>query len=596
MIKGKLANWASIDTCQNLLFFAQLANEMLFDYSIPSNRLPTLNSHYLCYDADTAIKNVDNYGVPEGTVKPIIEELYYSLSKDVLFSSMEMSPLDYFIKFCGGKYRKSSKPEELSFQESKQTVTALNQKFFKGTDYFATLKERIIKIVSDNRIEDQRDLFQLTKSLLTELVNSGYHPSFLYDLVSKTYLRKKSRITNPSDINLFFNPLTLSDKKYEIIFIVKKDLQNYIEETSWVHFYPNYVPKTSSTKESKFLEDISSDDIVLVIEQEAYDPFSAVELSKYILTTNIAFFRLYDHILDYKFNNAKCGVYDSPSSFLPIDESVSAVQKTKTPSNRKILENFEKLTRILSDNSILKHNYRAFFNAITFHSLSLDSSSVQNQLLDLWAVIEALLDIKNSHASDRISQICKYLVPITKQRYLFSLFCELTQDIKNYSVKDFQSITGESADPNACIRSICCFVLLDEFKDKRQEFLERCSDFPLLRERIQYYNSMLSTHDKIYSFVEKHSDRVKWQIMRIYRNRNLVIHNGDSMPYLSLLVENLHSYVDDLLEFTISCFSSGHSLESMYQQLYVQECNWLEEFNVKGTLTTINTIDMLLKF
>ena len=39
-----------------------------------------------------------------------------------------------------------------------------------------------------------------------------------------------------------------------------------------------------------------------------------------------------------------------------------------------------------------------------------------------------------------------------------------------------------------------------------------------------------------YSFAEKHSDRVRWQIMRIYRNRNLIIHNADSMPYLMIFL------------------------------------------------------------
>ena len=126
-------------------------------------------------------------------------------------------------------------------------------------------------------------------------------------------------------------------------------------------------------------------------------------------------------------------------------------------------------------------------------------------------------------------------------------------------------------------------------------FFQDCNDIPLLRERILYFNSMLSSHDKIYSFVEKHSDRVKWQIMLIYRNRNLIIHNGESMPYMSLLVENLHSYVDDLLDFTITSLSSGYSLDSMYQQLYAQECKWLEEFNTKGVKTTRNTIETFLR-
>lgn len=44
MKQGDLSQWNNIEACKNLLFFAQLVNELLFDYSIPSNRISTLNS------------------------------------------------------------------------------------------------------------------------------------------------------------------------------------------------------------------------------------------------------------------------------------------------------------------------------------------------------------------------------------------------------------------------------------------------------------------------------------------------------------------------------------------------------------------------
>ena len=595
MIKGKLATWTNIDDCQNLLFFAQLANELLFDFSIPSNRLPTLNSHYLCYDASEAIKYIDNHGVPEGTLKPIIEELYTSLSKDVLFKSSEYSPLDFFVKYCNGKYRRTSRPDELNHNEYKQLITALSQRFFADQDYFVSLKEKIIQIIANNLSSEQGDLFQLTKSLLTELVNSGYHPNYLYDHVNRVFFRKKQPISSPNDIQLFFDPLTLKLKKYTDIFIVKKEAKNYFGESSWLHFFNNYKLRTSDPKESAFVTQLNEGEVILTMEQQALDPYRAVELSKYLFVTNASFFRLYNHNLDFKFNRNKCGVYDEHDTFVEISESVSAVQKTKTPSNQKILDSFNVLKGMLTRKSLSQSNYKAFLNAINFHYLSLDSSSVQNQLLDMWAIFEALLDIKNSHSTDRINQICKYLVPIEKMRYLYALFCELTQDIKNNSPSFYRRITDNCDDSFSCIQKICCFALLEEYETERTMFFQDCNDIPLLRERILYFNSMLSSHDKIYSFVEKHSDRVKWQIMRIYRNRNLIIHNGESMPYMSLLVENLHSYVDDLLDFTITSLSSGYSLDSMYQQLYAQECKWLEEFNTKGVKTTRNTIETFLR-
>ena len=73
------------------------------------------------------------------------------------------------------------------------------------------------------------------------------------------------------------------------------------------------------------------------------------------------------------------------------------------------------------------------------------------------------------------------------------------------------------------ISELCAFVLVDSYKDKREEFLQKIKLFPLIQERIIYYNEMLSTKEKCARFVEKHLNRIKWQIMRIYRNRNYLL-------------------------------------------------------------------------
>ena len=85
MKQGDLSQWNNIEACKNLLFFAQLVNELLFDYSIPSNRISTLNSHFLCLDAINVINGIERSGVNEGSLKPIIEELYTTLEKDITF-------------------------------------------------------------------------------------------------------------------------------------------------------------------------------------------------------------------------------------------------------------------------------------------------------------------------------------------------------------------------------------------------------------------------------------------------------------------------------------------------------------------------------
>ena len=37
----------------------------------------------------------------------------------------------------------------------------------------------------------------------------------------------------------------------------------------------------------------------------------------------------------------------------------------------------------------------------------------------------------------------------------------------------------------------------------------------------------------------------------------MIVHDGSHLPYINNIIENLHFYVDDLLEYMILCFENG---------------------------------------
>lgn len=156
MKQGDLSQWNNIEACKNLLFFAQLVNELLFDYSIPSNRISTLNSHFLCLDAINVINGIEKSGVNEGSLKPIIEELYTTLEKDITFIKHGENPLDYFMKMQpNGSYRRISKAEELNLQDAKNAVYAIQNKYFRSSWYSDMLVEDICALVKSNDPQDR---------------------------------------------------------------------------------------------------------------------------------------------------------------------------------------------------------------------------------------------------------------------------------------------------------------------------------------------------------------------------------------------------------------------------------------------------------
>ena len=268
------------------------------------------------------------------------------------------------------------------------------------------------------------------------------------------------------------------------------------------------------------------------------------------------------------------------------------------PSNKKIKDSIE-ISEKAFQTAFKKDKYDLTFTlikAIQFHSHSLDSISKENQLLDFWAIFESVLNISNENQKERIEQICLYLVPILKRRYIYSLFEQLALDIKTYSEEEYSNIIGSTEENNEVVQKICEFVLLKANQGQREAFLSRCNNYPLLKERIIYYSDKLKNPKEIYNFVEKHANRVKWQIMRIYRNRNLIIHDGKSMPYLNLLIENLHSYVDEFIEYVFVSISKGNTIETMCQDLFIKDCQWNAQFSRNRNELNSDIITAILSY
>lgn len=579
MKRGDLRRWTNTGGCVNLLFFSQLVNELLFDYSIPSNRVSTLNSHFLCLDAQSIVDSVERHGIPEGTLKPVMEELYSEIKKDPVFSTRDDTPLDYFVKYQSEKYVPVGRVSEMNYSDLAKTSRSIATRFFTGNSYYESLKSMIINIVLRNDTTEQQTLFRLVKSLLTELMNAGYTLRYIYSIMNKLFWNSSVDINTPENIHQFFSAFDFTEKEYEVVFKVnRKRMEKFVSYIDDMDFVEAMDERFSSHDERHFFMKKNWESFIC-IKYNALDPFDAADSVKDLLSTNAALYRLYDHDYRYNIKTIPCMVYGEKWFYI-IGRSVGAVEHTRSLSSNQISSSLNMANKALK--SITKSrsidDLLAILNAARFHSHSLDSISEENQLLDLWSIFESVLDISNKHTSDRIQQICMYLVPILKQRYVYSLFEQLASDIKNFNEIFYAELTGEDSITSCGVRKICEFILLDEFEEKRRDFVQETRDFPLLAERIQYYTSTLSDTEAVFKFVEKHSERVRWQVMRIYRNRNLIIHNGKSMPYLHLLIENLHSYVDDFLAYAIRRMSEGHDIESMCQELFVKECRWNSKF------------------
>ena len=127
-------------------------------------------------------------------------------------------------------------------------------------------------------------------------------------------------------------------------------------------------------------------------------------------------------------------------------------------------------------------------------------------------------------------------------------------------------------------------------QDARNYLFEQLSSFSLLKYRTGAIAELLSSKKKANEKLSDHCELVKWQLHRIYRSRNRIVHSGEREPHNKYLVENAHDFFDQTLLFCLelSAWKRGFSTflqcfdyaDRQYNRYTTGLCNDDAEINV----------------
>jgi hypothetical protein len=90
--------------------------------------------------------------------------------------------------------------------------------------------------------------------------------------------------------------------------------------------------------------------------------------------------------------------------------------------------------------------------------------------------------------------------------------------------------------------AFAALLLLSENSHLRDELLELCKDNPLALHRLWKLNRDLSSPKELSKTIAEHESRVSWQVDRIYRCRNNLVHAGRVPSFLESVISNLVEY------------------------------------------------------
>jgi hypothetical protein len=194
---------------------------------------------------------------------------------------------------------------------------------------------------------------------------------------------------------------------------------------------------------------------------------------------------------------------------------------------------------------------------LQYHALGVQATAPESRLTNFWVSLEALLV---DHDGSIIEKITKYIPPSLALSYPGRLlranaielarFVQTNGNNNSTEAADIRGLLGivqrgkVSIDPAALAE-----LLVDD--NRASKLFALCSKNPLLIFRLNQMREKINDPGNLKNAIEAHRRGVGWQLSRIYRARNSLVHRGTLPPRAEILVQHLHTYVSMTLHYLI---------------------------------------------
>jgi hypothetical protein len=183
--------------------------------------------------------------------------------------------------------------------------------------------------------------------------------------------------------------------------------------------------------------------------------------------------------------------------------------------------------------------------AIEYHRLALLATSDEARLVNLWIGLEALCQGGEGSIIERVwSKVAPCVAIDNVRRTLVSLSIFLRKLWKDENNADFSALFPNSNKDHLKPDDLARVLLLPNGHDEQKNLCKLCLKHQLILHRLfRAQSMMLNRPGSVRENIEYTRQNVEWQIKRLYRARNAIVHTGSSNLLLPQLTQHLHCYL-----------------------------------------------------
>lgn len=454
----------------------------------------------------------------------------------------------------------------------KKGIKFIIEELERNNQYYLELtldaKRRIIDC-SDNLLK-LSSLRDLTKIIASELINKGFNQSYIYDCIKETFFDTTQQISSVDVVDSFFNHFSSPQRKYSVYLPI-----NSIKQKSALDEYGPF--KIAENVYELFNPSIP---YILKYNCEARDPYRARERALNLINFCLSVNQFIKHN-KYDYNPKYTEVFDKEN------HTVTFIKKPETAIARGYTNSPTIELNDLLDTCI--ELSAGAFQVLQLHSAAMTSKNTDNQLINLWTAVEVAVPVARKDGLSRINQISNVLTAALCENHFSILTHQLFLDIKSIDGSLLDKIEGVEFDSSS-EGKLLAIILLQKYSDVYDEISNSLlQSAPLIACRLHRYKTRWSTTVSIKKTYQTHSERLAQHIMRIYRTRNMLVHDGTSLPYADYVLQNLHYYIDSFVGVLSIYYKSGYrsvptiiDAVQFKEQLYLQSLSGDEAINEVG--------------
>ena len=554
----RLHKWKLEDSLSGLLFFSQRLDEMLFDYALDTYKPSALNPPFLCKEALKLLEDIEKNIINESSLYYVLDELKWAVRNDPVSKGLLDADIESYV------YEKNT----IQLQQQKIRLEVL-QRTLEPHRYL----DKCVELLRDAVISrKKKKIDTLARLLVTTLTNIGLSKPHLYNKVQEFFFfGNLPKITSADQIDDFLKSIYPTVHEFKLYFIVSSLVKEVSDSVKAFNIeilddLPKEVKDVADKKDFRLKE---NEVYVEVKAIRSFDCCSAREEANSRLDTLKDLFTIFYHTSQITWREesliSQCCI-DKP---VIIGRPKNSMEKAFDLKPQKASKRLNWLIKNLA----LKFggSFKKFNRIVDMHGICVENDVPENQLLNLWISLETLVPARVG--KNKIKNVIISVKPFIRLTYIKKLLERFVSDLMLWNKNETRRILSKVPSTEGLALYIRAFYLLSLKGNKsiRDELYKLLGNYPLLRFRTFSLAESFKNPKKVQELLNSHDMKVAWQIRRIYRTRNLIVHSGRSPKHIGTLIENGHDYLDTILNEVVIVSCGDYKIETLEQAFELQQ-------------------------